>query len=333
MNWKKLTILLIAILAALLPVVIKSSYVIIIMVQTIIYCTLASAWNILSGYAGQFGFSGVFFGLGAYICGGLFGTFGLSPWIGAIIAGVVSAIIGLLMGFLTFPLRKTYFALATLALLNILQLLFTQNQVMFGINFRGNAGLHLPWVGGFWNMQFVDNRGYYYIVLIILVATLLFTSRLVNSRPGFYFKAVNTNQLAASSLGVNVLKYKQYAQIITAFIMGVVGGIYVMFLSSIEPISMFSFGVVFNIMLFAFVGGRATIFGPAVGAAILMPVYYLLRLWLSTSLPGLPTALFGLILLLSTQFMPQGLLPLISEKIRDRKIKEAASSAVSERGE
>ena len=321
MKSNKLIFLLIIALAALLPVAISNSYAVNIMVLVVTYCTLSSAWNILSGFAGQFGFSGVFFALGAYVCGGLYSTYGVNPWIGMLIAGCVTAVLGLCIGFITFPLRKTYYALGTLALMFILQLIFTQNKVIFGINFKGTAGLHLKWIGGLGNMQFQDNRGYYYIMLAILILTLVFTSYLIKSKTGFYFKAINTNQMAASSLGVNVLKYKQYAQIITALIMGIVGGVYMMFISSIEPISMFSFDIVFNIMLFAFVGGRATLFGPTVGAVIMMPLYSLLRYWFSTTLPGLPMAIFGLILLLSTQFMPQGIIPLIAEKSRIRKTK------------
>ena len=321
MNKKHLIFLLVVVLAALLPLFITNTYLVSIMVLTVIYCALSSAWNILSGFAGQFGFSGVFFALGAYICGGLFYTFNIIPWLGMLIAGVVVSIIAVAMGALTFPLQKIYFTIATSALLQILYLIFAQNNVIFGVNFRGNMGLHLRWIGGFWNMQFINNRGYYYIALIILIVILLFTSHLVNSRAGFYFKAVNTNQMAASSLGVNVLKYKHFAQILTAFMMSIIGGVYMMFITSIEPTSMFSFEIVFNIMLFALIGGRATIFGPTVGTVILMPLYAILRFWFSSSLPGLPTAMFGLALVLTTQFMPQGLLPLIAEKVRARKIR------------
>jgi branched-chain amino acid transport system permease protein len=125
--------------------------------------------------------------------------------------------------------------------------------------------------------------------------------------------------MAASSLGVNVMKYKQVAQVLTAFIMGLIGGVYVMYISSIEPISMFSYEIVFNIMLMALVGGRATVYGPTIGAIILMPLYALLRLWFSSRLPGLPTAIFGLILMLVTQFMPEGLVPFVKEKVHLRK--------------
>ena len=305
--------------AMLIPLGIKNTYIINLMVLTTIYCVLASAWNFVSGFAGQFGFSGVFFALGAYITGGLFDTLKITPWIGMLIAAIIVSIIALGMGYLTFSLRKTYFTLSTLALLNILQLIFVQNKVILGIDFKGTAGLRLPWVGGLANMQFMNNRGYYYIALVILFLTLLLTNHLVRSKIGFYFKAINTNPMAASSLGVNVMKYKQIAQVLTAFIMGLVGGVYVMYISSIEPISMFSYDIVFNIMLMALVGGRATVYGPTIGAIILMPLYALLRLWFSSKLPGLPTAIFGLILMLVTQYMPEGLVPFVQERLHLRK--------------
>lgn len=309
----------IAAIAAIAPLFINNTYIINLLVLTTIYCVLASAWNFISGFAGQFGFSGVFFALGAYVTGGMFDTLKITPWIGMFIAAAVVSIVALGMGYLTFSLRKTYFTLATLALLNILQLIFVQNKVILGIDFKGTAGLRLPWIGGLASMQFMDNRGYYYIALAILFITLVITNILVRSKMGFYFKAINTNPMAASSLGVNVMKYKQFAQVMTAFIMGLIGGVYVMYISSIEPISMFSYEIVFNIMLMALVGGRATVYGPTIGAIILMPLYALLRLWFSSTLPGLPTAIFGLILLLVTQFMPEGLVPFVQEKLHLRK--------------
>jgi len=318
-KFNKWIVYVIAVIAAVAPLLINNTYVINLMVLTTIYCVLASAWNFVSGFAGQFGFSGVFFALGAYITAGMFDTLKITPWVGMFIAAVIVSVIALGMGYLTFSLRKTYFTLATLALLNISQLIFVQNKIILGIDFKGTAGLRLAWIGGLQNMQFIDNRGYYYIALAILFLTLILTNYLVRSKIGFYFKAINTNPMAASSLGVNVMKYKQVAQVLTAFIMGLIGGVYVMYISSIEPISMFSYEIVFNIMLMALVGGRATVYGPTIGAIILMPLYALLRLWFSSRLPGLPTAIFGLILMLVTQFMPEGLVPFVKEKVHLRK--------------
>jgi branched-chain amino acid transport system permease protein len=331
-NKQRLLIVLAAVIALLIPVFISNSYVISILVMTLMYAALSSAWNFLSGYAGQFAF-GLFFALGAYICGGLFANFNISPWIGMFIAGAVCAVIGFLIGLLTFNLNGSYYAISTIAVMNIFQLIFSQNKVILGVDFRGSSGLRIPWVGDFVSMQFLDKRAYYYIILAILVITLVISYVVSKTRPGYYFKAINTNQMAASSLGVNVMKYKQFAQFLTSFIMGVIGGFYVMYLTHIEPVSMFSFEIVFQILLFAIVGGRATVFGPVIGAVILMPIYYLLRFSIAASLPGLPTAVFGVVLILATQYLPEGLVPLLRDlshaKAMRKKQSQLAADAAS----
>jgi len=325
---KRIFIILIAVVALILPIFISNSYIISILIMTLMYAALSSAWNFISGYAGQFGF-GFFFALGAYICGGFFANFGVSPWIGMIIAGLVCVVIGVIAGFITFPLHGAYYTIATLAIMNILTLLLSQEKVIFGIKFNGTAGLRIPWKGDFASMQFMDKRVYYYIILAILIITILISYKISKSRPGYYFKAINTNQMAASSLGVSVLKYKMFAQVLTAFIMGVIGGFYVMYITAIEPISMFSFEIVFNILLFAIVGGRATVFGPVIGAAILMPLYSAIRFFVGSSLPGLPTALFGIILVLFVMFMPEGLVPYIKDKAYAKGLRAEAEAQKS----
>ena len=325
-NKQRLWIVLAALVAVLLPVFISNSYIISILVMTLMYAALSSAWNFLSGYAGQFAF-GFFFALGAYICGGLFANFNISPWIGMFIAGAVCAGLGFLVGLITFNLNGSYYAISTIAVMNIFQLIFTQNKVILGIDFRGASGLRLPWNGDLLSMQFMDKRVYYYIILIILVITLVISYIISKTRPGFYFKAINTNQMAASSLGVNVMKYKQFAQFLTSFMMGVIGGFYVMYLTHIEPVSMFSFELVFQILLFAIVGGRATVFGPVIGAVILMPIYHLLRFTIAAALPGLPTAVFGLVLIMVTMYMPQGLVPMLQERMSVKKSRKLQSQA------
>lgn len=328
-NKQRLLIVLAAIIAVLIPVFISNSYIISILVMTLMYAALSSAWNFLSGYAGQFAF-GLFFALGAYICGGLFANFNISPWIGMFIAGAVCSILGFLIGLVTFNLNGSYFAISTIAVMNIFQLIFSQNKVILGVDFRGSSGLRIPWIGDFVSMQFLDKRAYYYIILVILAITILISYVISKTRPGYYFKAINTNQMAASSLGVNVMKYKQFAQFLTSFIMGVIGGFYVMYLTHIEPVSMFSFEIVFQILLFAIVGGRATVFGPVIGALILMPVYHILRFTIAATLPGLPTAVFGIVLILATQYLPEGLVPLLRDASHARAIRKKQSQIAAD---
>lgn len=325
MNTKTMIFLAIVLVFALIPMFVSSSYIINLLVLALLYGMLSSAWNFVSGFAGQFGLgNGLYFALGAYVCAGLYYNQHITPWVGMILAALIVAMIALLIGFVTFPLSGSYYALSTIALLNILKIIFTENATILGQYYGSVAGLRINYVGGFWNMQFIDKRVYYYIILIFLLATIFISYKISTTKPGFYFKAINTNQMAASSLGVNVLKYKQLAQFLTAFIMSIGGGFYVMYMSYLEPISMFSNDNVMNIMLMAVVGGRATVFGPVIASLILMPLYEILRLTLGNVLPGLPTALFGLSLIAVMQFMPEGIVPRFQSLMQKRaKAKEA----------
>ena len=324
---KTMILSLVLVLFAILPIFVSSSYIINLMVLALLYGVLSSAWNFVSGFAGQFGLgNGLYFSLGAYICAGLYYNQHITPWAGMFIAAVIVSVIALLIGFVTFPLSGSYYALATIALLNILKILFTENQTILGQYYGGVAGMRINYVGGFWNMQFIDKRVYYYIIFIMLVLTIIISYKISSSKAGFYFKAINTNQMAASSLGVNVLKYKQLAQFLTAFIMSVGGGFYAMYMSYLEPISMFSNDIAMNIMLMAVVGGRATVLGPVIAAMILMPLYEILRLTLGNVLPGLPTALFGLSLIVVMQFMPEGVVPRFQQIMNTRAQKKSTKA-------
>lgn len=330
MNKKTIIFLALVLVFALIPVFVSSSYIINLLVLALLYGMLSSAWNFVSGYAGQFGLgNGLYFALGAYVCAGFYYNQHITPWVGMILAALVVSLIALLIGFVTFPLSGSYYALSTIALLNILKIIFTENATILGQYYGSVAGLRINYVGGFWNMQFIDKRVYYYIIFAMLLITIFVSYKISTTKPGFYFKAINTNQMAASSLGVNVLKYKQLAQFLTAFIMSIGGGFYVMYMSYLEPISMFSNDNVMNIMLMAVVGGRATVFGPVIASLILMPLYEILRLTLGSVLPGLPTALFGLSLILVMQFMPEGIVPRF-QSIMNKRAKALAAKETKE---
>lgn len=319
---KKRFWIIIAILTAIvLPNLINSAYLKQIMVVVMMYAFLTTAWNICGGYAGQIGLgNGVYIGIGAYMTGVFFNELHLSPWIGMIIAALVAGLISIGIGSFTFKLRGTYYSLATVALLNIIRILLNENQYIFSWDFGGPAGLKIPWLGSsFINMQFMDKSVYYYIIFALLLLALWISNYINKSRPGFYYKAIDTNQEAAASLGVNVIKYKLQAQFLSAFLMGIGGGFYMMFYMYVDTVSMFGSELSFETLLLAIVGGRATLMGPTIAAFLLIPFNELLRRYLGTTLPGLPTMLYGLMLMVSIQFMPQGVIPLITEKIKRKK--------------
>lgn len=331
-GWKKSSLVLgLLVIAVILPLLVNNAFVSQILFITIFYAFLGSAWNIVGGYARQMGMgNGLFVGLGLYITTSLFVSLDITPWIGILIAGLVTGMIGLVIGAATFRLNGSYYSLATVALLNVLRIVFNENEYMFGLFMGGSQGMRVKWIGGAQYMEFVSKNSYYFITLAILVLVLTGTYIMNKSKTGYYLKAIGTNEMAAGTLGINVFGCKMQAQFFTAFLMAVGGGIYGMYIIYMDPQTIFSFQMSFQIVLVCVFGGRGTVFGPVVGALILMPIYELLRMQFSMMLPGLPTALFGLTLMICMQFLPNGLVPLI-EKLRRRSLfKKASAEAKSD---
>lgn len=327
--------LVILLIAIIVPFFIKNSYIVSILFMTVLYAVLASGWNILSGFTGQLGLgNGLYFSLGAYVTGSLFVYYNVNTWLAVVISAIVIMLFSILLGLLCFPLKGTYYGLATIALLNILRVLFYENEYLLGIRFGGGPGIKVTWRGGFENMQFIDKHGYYYTMLALLVLTILFSKKLLRTKTGYYFRAISTNDVAASTLGINVIKYKCIAQCMTAFIMALGGGVYTMYIMYIEPETMFSMDYCLYILLMAVVGGLGEVYGPVLGAIILMPMFELIRGMWGSQLPGIASVFFGALLMICMQFFPKGIIPtarrIIERKRADRKQRSAAESVEGE---
>jgi len=333
---KKKIILMIGLvlIAIALPLGFNNSYLSHILFMTVYYAFLSSSWNLVGGFAGQLAIgNGVYVGIGLYITIGFFMGYGVSPWIGILLAALLTGLVSMILGCATFRLSGSYYGLSTVALLNILRIWFSENDRLFGLFFGGSAGVRVTWIGGWKWMEFVDKNVYYFIMLALLLLLLVGTYWMSKSKFGYYLLAISTNQNAAASLGVNVYGNKLIAQFISAFLMAIGGGIYGMFIIYTDPQTIFSFQVSFNIMLMAVFGGRGTVFGPLIGSIILTPFYELLRINLSTVLPGLPMALYGLMLMLCMQFMPKGFIDTVLRAVGVRKLKTFQSAHPQSGGE
>ncbi len=133
--------------------------------------------------------------------------------------------------------------------------------------------------------------------------------------------AITTNQEAAEALGVNTTAYKLRAQFISAFLTALGGGFYLMLIMFIDPNRIMSAGFSIEIMMYAVIGGIGSVWGPVLGALALYPISESLRTALGTNASGLPTAIYGLIMMLVIYFMPRGVFPWIVEKIQNRTFK------------
>lgn len=320
MKKKKILIPGILLLLVLLPIFISSGYIIQSLIMVLMYAYWASAWNIIGGYGGQLSIGhATYAGVGAYTTAILFSEYSLSPWIGMIVGGLIAGLLSMMISFPCFKLKGSYFTLSTVALAHVIRIIVLQEDKILGFQTNGAMGVKVPWYGNsFMNLQFMDKRGYYYIILAFLVAITLVSLKIKNSKMGYYLAAINTNQNAAASLGVNIQAYKLKAMFISAFATALGGAFYAMLILFIDPERLLGYNLSVEIMIFAIVGGRGTLFGPIIGAMIMVPISEFSRSYLGTSLSGVSNIIYGIVLMLVVYFLPGGFTALFA-KIKNSK--------------
>jgi branched-chain amino acid transport system permease protein len=228
------------------------------------------------------------------------------------VAGVITGLFSMAIGYPTFKLHNIYYSFATFAILLALLTLFKNFKTIGGIRLGGAEGYKIPTGDSPANMQFTSKLPYYYIILALLVIILLVSYYLSHSKRGFYFRAISANMEAASSLGVNVMSLKLQAQFISAFFFAVGGGFYCMFMNYIDPSKLFGNDLSINIMVMCVVGGANTLWGPVLGAGLMYTVNRVVTIYAS-SISGLANIVFGVVLMAVVLFMPGGLLPYFGE--------------------
>ncbi|WP_340098804.1 branched-chain amino acid ABC transporter permease [Salinibaculum salinum] len=278
------------------------------LIITLIWATTAQAWNIMSGYTGQFSFGhAAFFGLGAYTTIILTSDFGISPWVGMLIGSVLAAVYGLLIGALTFryELKGHYFALATLAFAELLRYTFNNVATLGGASgyFRPLAREYAdgPGLAAF---QFVTDLPYYYVILGFLVIVTAVSLVINRSQLGYYLFAIREREQAASAIGVPTYRYKLLGISVSAFFTAWPGAFWAMYFNTIRPDTVFELLVNVEVLLPAIVGGVGTVLGPIVGAFIVTPVSEFVRQ--SFDISGLNNAVYGIVLIAIVLYSPKG---------------------------
>ncbi len=297
-------------IAALTPLFVKDVVVQNILILTLMYAGLSQSWNILSGYCGQISLGhALYFGLGAYTTELLFTKFGVLPWFGMLAGGVVSALIAMGLGYPFFRLRGHYFVIATIVIAEIGLLLFHNWE------WAGAAmGITIPIRGDSWlKFQFLRTKlPYFYFALALCCLAWFVTWWLEDSKWGFWWRAVKDNPDAAESLGVDVFNSKMGAAAVSAFLVAVGGSFYAQFVSYIDPESVMGFQFSLLMALPAVLGGIGTLWGPVLGAAILIPLTELTRFKFGGSGRGVDLIVYGTLIVLISLALPRGLLSLFS---------------------
>jgi branched-chain amino acid transport system permease protein len=145
---------------------------------------------------------------------------------------------------------------------------------------------------------------------------------------GYYLFAISTNPVAASTIGINVAFYKLVAQAVSAFFMAMGGGFYAMLIMFIDPPSVFGFDLSLQVLLFAIIGGTGTLWGPVLGALLLVPLNQFLRTSLGASIAPLSIIIYGLLLVIFIMFIPDGIVGLFGRLFNRLKTGKSAASAV-----
>jgi branched-chain amino acid transport system permease protein len=291
----------------------------------LLYAIAASAWNIIGGYAGQVSVGHVvFFGCGAYAAMGAYAHFGLSPMVG-IPAGIAFAVaIAAIIGTPTLRLSGHYFSMATIAVAELVRLVVTNTEYL-----GAAVGLSGPTVPrNIFDLSFISALPYYYLFLGVLAVTLAITWWMTNSRMGFYLRAIKDSERAARSLGAPAARTKLYAFMLSAGLTAVAGALYAMMFGFVDPESGLGILISVKILIMAALGGAGLLFGPLVGAAILVPLEELSNSLLGGKGAGLTFVVYGAIILLIARFQPGGLLTL-ANRIMERRTKARETAAAT----
>ena len=294
----------------------------------LLYAIAASAWNIVGGYAGQVSVGHVvFFGCGAYAAMAAYHHFHLPPIVG-IPAGIAFAVgIAASIGVPTLRLSGHYFSMATIAVAELARL------IVINTEYLGAAvGLSGPTVPrNVFDLSFISAVPYYYLFLAILIITLLITWWMTNSRMGFYLRAIRDSERAARSLGAPASRTKLYAFMLSAGLTSVAGALYAMMFGFVDPESGLGILISVKMLIMAALGGAGMLFGPLVGAAILVPLEEISNSMLGGKGAGLTFVVYGAIIVLIARFQPGGILELVNRLLarRGKTSEESATQGAS----
>lgn len=239
------------------------NYVMRVVTVGLMWVAMASSWNLIGGYAGYISLgNNVFFGIGGYLAGGLLVYQGWSPFLTAILAGVVGFGLGLVVGLITLRTRGPAFIIATIALLLMSALIFDNWELVGGAN---GLSLPLPGFSPEWS------RAPFYLAMLAAAAgSVLLSWKVAHSKLGLGLRALAQDEVKAEVLGINTSRYKILAFALSAVFPAVVGAIWGYSLTYLRPSIFFTIGIAAQMVLMVIIGGRGTVAGPVVGATLLI---------------------------------------------------------------
>lgn len=306
------------------PLLPFSSFAMATLIQFLIFSVYGMGWNTIGGYGGQVDLGKAqYVGIGAYTTAVCLIRWDIPFWISMPIGMAISVGWSFVIGYPLFKLKGHYFAIATIATSLVIKDIF---EVW---TFVGAArGLHISPVTypppSFLRLIFREDVYYYYILLGFFFTAILVMNWFRHSALGYQLRCIKDNEEVAKALGINVhwAKIKTYA-LATAYV-SVMGSFHAMYIKNIEPEDTMSLDISVLIALMAMLGGAGSLWGPIIGAAVLVPMKSYLKEWMGAKmgLIGIDLVIYGFIIMIIAALEPKGLWGLY-ERIRHRRIPDA----------
>ena len=304
------------IVALAYPWLLREPYFHVLGFNMMLYATMAVSWNIMGGYTGykSLGHS-AFYGLGAYLVAIAANQLGWNPLLSAPVLAIIVAVVAMLLGWIMLRTSGSAFVIATIAMLLIFRVLALN---LKGIT-QGAPGLSqplAPWPPAFSRMPF------YYYMLLWLIITVAVSAAIRRSRFGMGLLAIRDDEGKAEMVGVNTTLYKVLAFGFSAYFVAVSGGVWSYATTHISPAFAFDIVVGVEMILMTMMGGAGTLWGPVLGAFIVIPLADLVLFAFPSS--AIHLVVLGSLMILILLFLPRGILPTIGDWMEARRAPRAA---------
>ncbi len=297
--------------ASLLPLALDArGYWIRVLTFTLLFASMAQAWNIVGGLANQLSLGhAAFFGIGAYTSTILLVKFGVSPWLGMLAGGALGAIAALVIAIPTMRLQGHYFALATLAFGEVMRVIANVWTSLTG----GPGGLSVPFLPpslSAYSFKLLRPHAYIALAAVIVVTTIFEMIR--RGAMGYRLRAIKENSAAAEVIGIDTTKVKLQAAVLSGALMAMLGTLYAQVAVFFDPDTVFGLASIsIRVALIAIIGGVGTAIGPILGAFFIIPLEELMNELLSSRAAGLSQLVFGIILIAVILWQPRGFVTVI----------------------
>jgi branched-chain amino acid transport system permease protein len=323
-------ILIVVVALAAIPLMVHSNVLLNFLVVALMIALAGQGWNILGGYGGQYSFGhAAFFGTGAYVTAVLQVRYGINAWIAFMLGILGGALVGAVIGALSFRsgLRGSYFALVTLAFAEVLRIVASVAPIT-GAGVGTLVKLDLSFAA----LQFESRAAFYWVILTLVAIALVITHVLERSRFGAWLIAIRENEDAAMALGVDTTAVKLGAMVISAAMTAAAGCFYTQYFLFVDSGIAYGTWMSIEALLTPIIGGIGTLFGPLLGALTVRMLGEIARS-ITGDAPGLDLVVFGCVLILVVWFMPRGLAGAVADLARHlRRPKHVSATREMSRG-